>query len=55
MLGSSSIKQEKPGWGGWALPSVEELWKAGGMGPDNEGRNNFSAGRTKKVVRINIE
>jgi len=53
--GSSSSKQEKAGWGDWALPSVEQLWKAGRMGPDNEGRNNFSAGRTKKVVRINIE
>jgi hypothetical protein len=54
-LGSTSSKQEKAGWGGRALPSVQQLWKAGGMKPDNEARNNFSAGRTKKVVRINIE
>ncbi|KAE7997068.1 hypothetical protein FH972_001735 [Carpinus fangiana] len=50
--GSSSSKQEKAGW---ALPSVQQLWKAGGMKPDNDARNHFSAGRTKKVVRINIE
>lgn len=55
MLGSSSSKQEKTGWGGEVLPSVEQHWKARGMGPDIEGRNNFSGGRTKKAVRINIE
>jgi hypothetical protein len=55
MLGSSSSKQKKTGWGGGALPSVEQHWKAGGMGPGNEGWNNFSPGGTKNVVRINIE
>ncbi|KAE7997071.1 hypothetical protein FH972_001738 [Carpinus fangiana] len=53
--GPSSSKQETAGWGGCALPSGQQLWKAGGMKPDNDARNNFSAGRTKKVVRINIE
>ncbi|XP_059458720.1 uncharacterized protein LOC132188312 isoform X2 [Corylus avellana] len=53
--GSSCSKHKKAGWGGWALPSVERHWKAGGMKPDNEARNNFHAGRTKKAVRINIE
>ncbi|KAK4578570.1 hypothetical protein RGQ29_028604 [Quercus rubra] len=53
--GSSSRKQEKDIWGGWALPSMEQPWKAEGMGSNNEARSNSSAGRTKKVVRINIE
>ncbi|XP_062154644.1 uncharacterized protein LOC133862788, partial [Alnus glutinosa] len=53
--GSSSSKQKKTGWGGGALPSVEHYWKDGGMGPGNEGWNNFSPGGTKNVVRINIE
>ncbi|GMY09358.1 myeloid leukemia factor 1 [Fagus crenata] len=52
---SSSEQEEKATWGGWALPSIEQPWKAGGMGPDKVVRNNFSAGKTKKVVRINIE
>ena len=55
ILGSSSRKQEKDIWGGWALPSMEQPWKAEGMGSKNEARSNSSAGRTKKVVRINIE
>ncbi|KAL4621643.1 hypothetical protein ACB092_06G244100 [Castanea dentata] len=53
--GSSSRKQEKDVWGGWALPSIEQPWKAEGTEPNSEARSNSSAGRTKKVVRINIE
>lgn len=53
--GSSNSGQKKASWGGWALPSAGQLWKAEGVRPQNEARNNFSSGRTKKVVRINID
>lgn len=53
---SSSEPKKKTFWGGLALPSLEQPWKAGRMGQDNEARNNASSsGRTKKVVRINID
>ncbi|EXB76215.1 hypothetical protein L484_025569 [Morus notabilis] len=38
---------------GLFLPSSEEVRRARGMGPDNEAVN--AGGRTKKVVRINID
>lgn len=55
MLGSSSSELKEKAWGGLALPSIEQPWKAGRMGQDNEFRNSVSSGRTKKVVRINID
>ncbi|KAG6669708.1 hypothetical protein I3843_01G254900 [Carya illinoinensis] len=52
---SSSEPKEKKFWGGLALPSLKQPWKAGRMRQDNEARNNASSGRSKKVVRINID
>lgn len=44
----------RPTWRGWALPSSEQTRNAG-MIPDNEDRSSANGGRTKKVVRINID
>ncbi|GAV92207.1 hypothetical protein CFOL_v3_35588, partial [Cephalotus follicularis] len=49
--GSSSSEHNEKTWGGWLLPSKEQVRNA----VDHEARTNSSGGRTKKVVRINIE
>ncbi|XP_010056316.2 uncharacterized protein LOC104444355 isoform X1 [Eucalyptus grandis] len=41
--------------GGWALPSVDQIMRHGGMGPQYAARSTPSNERTKKVVRINID
>uniref|UniRef100_A0A2P2JXA1 Myeloid leukemia factor 1 n=1 Tax=Rhizophora mucronata TaxID=61149 RepID=A0A2P2JXA1_RHIMU len=54
---ASSCSGRKPGetWGGRALPSSEQDKYVGGRGFDSEHGTYPSGGRTKKVVRINIE
>ncbi|KAF8028402.1 hypothetical protein BT93_E1112 [Corymbia citriodora subsp. variegata] len=41
--------------GGWALPSVDQITRPSGMGPQHAARSAPSNERTKKVVRINID
>ncbi|KAJ0054243.1 hypothetical protein Pint_00239 [Pistacia integerrima] len=54
--GSSSDDQSgKATWGGWMLPSTRGARSAGKMMANKEASSTTSAGRTKKVVRINIE
>ncbi|XP_038708200.1 uncharacterized protein LOC120003327 isoform X2 [Tripterygium wilfordii] len=48
--GSGSKQEGNPTKGGWALPSIGHAGNAGGIRSANP-----SAGRTRKVVRINIE
>ncbi|KAK2656375.1 hypothetical protein Ddye_009427 [Dipteronia dyeriana] len=55
--GSSGVEQKgKATWGSRLLPSAEQACNFGGtMSDDHKGRTTASEGRTKKVVRINIE
>ena len=41
-------------WDRWRLPFREQARYTGGQGADSEARTN-SGGRTKQIVRINIE
>lgn len=54
--GSRGSEQKGMGsWRVWALPSTRQAWNAGGMESAPEPGTNALGGRTKKVVRINIE
>ncbi|KAJ8748881.1 hypothetical protein K2173_013314 [Erythroxylum novogranatense] len=54
--GSSRTRQKGMGnWEGWALPSTEQGKNAGGDRTNTDALRNSAAGRTRKLVRINIE
>ncbi|XVF79878.1 hypothetical protein PTKIN_Ptkin15bG0025600 [Pterospermum kingtungense] len=52
--GSRTEEMRKSVWDRWRLPFREQARNTGGQGADSETRTN-SGGRTKKIVRINIE